>query len=115
MIRTMKNNLRNNSAAVLLTVIVLITLLSVIVATLISTNISQLKMSQGVVDDIKTEYLADSEFKKFHQEMTTLGTNSLNAISDYDLDDKEYSFSSVSTTNSSTPNNTWQLTFNMEY
>jgi len=105
----------SENAAVLLTVIVLIMVLSVIVIGVMSVSITQVKSSQEIIDSIKAEYIAQSEFLKFHQEMTSLDTNSLSDIEDVRLDGKIFSFSGVTSSDASTPNDTLGLTFNIAY
>lgn len=111
----MRNKLYQDNAAVLLTVIVLVMVLSVIVISVMSVSITQVQTSQEIVDSIKAESLAQSEFLKFHQEMTSLDTNSLADIDEVSLDGKRFIFSGISTSTESTPNDTLGLTFNIEY
>ena len=106
-------HLHNQSAAVLLTVIVLTMVLSVIVISIMSITVGQVKSSQSVIDELKADYLAQAYFLKYHQEMTTLGTNSLGTIPDSILDNKSFSVSSASSDTG--PNDTTELTMTVSY
>ena len=66
-----------NSGAVLLTVIVLSMVLSFVVIAIMSSSVSQVKSSQGVIDDTKAEYLSQAFFYQYHQQMMNAENDAL--------------------------------------
>lgn len=110
----MRRHCNNRSGTVLFTVIVLTMILSVIVISIMSTSVGQVKSSQFVIDELKAEYLAESEFQRFHQEMTLNGMNSLGSLGNVVLDTKTFSFESVDSSGTG-PHDTMRLIFNLTF
>lgn len=81
----------NKSGAILLTVIILSMLLSVVVITIMSTNVGQIKTSQTIIDETKAEYLGQAYFYKYHQDMATGGAASTTNITGIIIDNKPFS------------------------
>jgi len=61
------NSKSNQSGMIFVTVVILTVILSIIVIGVIGLNVSQVKTSQSVIDDIKAEQVAKGAFYKFQQ------------------------------------------------
>ena len=113
----MSLNLNKNSGAVLLTVIVLSMVLSFVVIAIMSSSVTQVKSSQGVIDDTKAEYLGQAYFYQYHQEMMNAETDtvltSLNIPFDEPLGIK--TFTTISEKTDDTINNTTKVIVNVSY
>lgn len=95
----MNTSFKNTSGMALFTIIILTTILSVIVIGIMSLNVSQVKSSQTVIDELKAEYLAQGYFYRHHQEKITTGQAlPLPTILFYSLDGKNFTLSSSNAT-----------------
>jgi len=108
----------NQNGAVLLTVLVIIMVLTVVVISIMSVSLSQVKSGQQVIDEVKTEYLSEGFFYKYHQEMISTGSASLPDSDTIILDGKEFSVTGNQMASSSgdpNPNDTTRVELQIDF
>ena len=109
----MENMLKNRSGTVLVVVIMLTMMLSIIIIGILSLNVSQVRSSQSVIDELKAEYLAKGFFYQFHQQRAETGAAPLPGAS-VDLDGKTFLIGSAQNPGAGI-NNTDQIDLNINF